>query len=171
MNDPLVVDTNVPLVANAATRGDVPWDLECVRACVSAIRRVQEDGGLVLDDAHRILGEYFRGLSRKGMPGLGDAFAKWAWDHQHDERVCEQVVITEDGDSFIEFPDHDGLGDFDLSDRKFVATAAVHGSASVLQAVDSKWWGWKDALREAGVEVRFVCPTTIAALHAGKQKS
>lgn len=169
MTASVVVDTNVPRVANAVTDDDAVWDVTCIAACVAEIQQILAGGGLVLDDELRILDEYFHGLSRSGMPGLGDAFAKWAWDHQHDTRYCERVAITADEESFVEFPTHEGLAKFDLSDRKFVAVAVVHGSATILQAVDSKWWGWQTALAESGVPVRFVCPDAIASLHAGKQ--
>ena len=166
----MVVDTNVALLANAATEKTSSWDPHCILACVTAIRALQAEGGLVLDDAQRILAEYFNKLSRSGMPGLGDAFAKWAWDHQGDARACSRVVITEHGDSFVEFPDHPDLASFDPSDRKFVAVAAAHGSAEVLQAVDSKWWGWREALAEAGVSVRFLCPEYIEATYQKKME-
>jgi len=37
-----------------------------------------------------------------------------------------------------------------------------------LQAVDSKWWGWKEALSECGIEVIFLCPDDIAEKYAKK---
>lgn len=58
---------------------------------------------------------------------------------------------------FKEFPDHEGLQQFDLSDRKFVAAANAHEKKPpIAQATDSKWWGWKNALEEAGLSVFFV---------------
>jgi hypothetical protein len=69
------------------------------------------------------------------------------------------VVITKVGDSYEEFPSHDGLNDFDRSDRKFVAVTNAHpDKPPILQATDSKWWGWKDALAEVGITAHFLCP-------------
>jgi hypothetical protein len=48
---------------------------------------------------------------------------------------------------------------FDNSDRKFVAVANAHpDKPEILQATDSKWWGWKDALAKVGITVSFMCP-------------
>ncbi len=69
-------------------------------------------------------------------------------------------------------PAHDDLHDFDNSDRKFVAVANAHPSKPpILQATDSKWWGWKDALREVGVSVDFLCQEYIKAIYAEKMGS
>jgi hypothetical protein len=79
------------------------------------------------------------------------------------------VNITKNGDSYDEFPTHDGLDDFDKSDRKFVAVANAHADKpSILQATDSKWWGWKDALAEVGMAVHFLCPDYAEAKYAEK---
>jgi len=56
------------------------------------------------------------------------------------------------------------LINFDPYDRKFVAVAATHPDRpAILQATDSKWWGWKEALAECGVIVEFLCPADIEA--------
>ena len=47
---------------------------------------------------------------------------------------------------------------FDKSDQKFIAVAHAHPDKPViLQSSDSKWWGWKDALSEVGIDVQFLC--------------
>lgn len=74
------------------------------------------------------------------------------------------MTITRNGESYDEFPDHDDLNDFDNSDRKFIAVANAHpAKPPVLQATDSKWWGWKDALNEVGITVQFLCPDYVAS--------
>ena len=61
------------------------------------------------------------------------------------------------------------MSKFDPSDRKFVAVANAHpGKPSILQATDSKWWGWKDALLECGIKVEFLCPAEIANAYKRK---
>jgi hypothetical protein len=71
------------------------------------------------------------------------------------------VRITPKGESYEEFPDHPGLADFDPSDRKFVAAANAHPDRPpILQATDSKWWGWSEALEACGLSVVFLCPST-----------
>lgn len=56
---------------------------------------------------------------------------------------------------------------YDPSDRKFLAVAAAHPDRPpVLQALDSKWWGWRAALAPSDVTIHFVCLADIAAKHA-----
>ena len=155
-----VVDTNVPLVANRALDAEVPPELcECVLACVTAVERIIKEGGLVLDAGGEIFNEYRHDLSLKGQPGMGDRFLKWVHDNQWSFPEEDHVTITKNGDSYDEFPRHEGLRTFDRSDRKFVAVANAHpAKPPILQAIDSKWLGWKDALSQAGITVRFLCP-------------
>jgi hypothetical protein len=58
---------------------------------------------------------------------------------------------------------------YDPSDQKFLAVAAAHPDRPpILQALDSKWWGWQSALGAIGVTIDFLCPGEIAAKHADK---
>jgi hypothetical protein len=38
----------------------------------------------------------------------------------------------------------------------------------MIQATDSKWWGWKDALAETGITVQFICDRYIEAKYKEK---
>lgn len=70
---------------------------------------------------------------------------------------------------FVEFPNHPELQKFDRSDRKFVAVSVAHpDQPPILQAADSKWWGWKEALAECGITVIFLCSDGIAEKYAKK---
>ncbi|MES9906448.1 MAG: hypothetical protein ABW168_27675 [Sedimenticola sp.] len=155
-----LVDTNVPKTANLATQPDLGSDVsnDCILACIEAVEHVIKKRGLIMDAGDEIFDEYRQQLSMKGQPGIGDAFMKWVNDHRHNPNYCDRVTITKTGDSYDEFPDHDGLGNFDKSDRKFVAVANAHqGKPPILQATDNKWWGWKDSLIEVGITVHFLC--------------
>lgn len=168
-----LVDTNVPMTANLATKPDSKKDVPdiCIEESVNAVIHVTQNGGLVLDEGGEIFDEYIGNLSLRGQPGVGDAFAKWVHDNQWNSRIVERVVITKNGNSYKEFPDHDGLSQFDRSDRKFIAVANAHpDKPPVLQATDSKWWGWKDALNEAGINVSFLCPDYTEEKYTGKMK-
>lgn len=163
-----VVDTNVPVAASeraSVTPG-------CVLACTRALEQIMKSGCIVLDDKWLILREYMNNLSPSGQPGLGDRFLKWVLTNQANADKCVLVRLTPkapQGSGFVEFPDHPGLAGFDPSDRVFVAVTFAHVQRPpILQAADSKWWGWKDALRECGVEVRFLCPEEIAGKYAKK---
>ena len=156
-----LVDTNVPIVANQAhTPNSVP--LECVMACMEAITNVTSKGVLVIDSGDEIFREYLNNLSLSGQPGVGDLFFKWVHDNRWMANKIEQVDITPDGYSYREFPDHKSLSSFDNSDRKFVAVANSHPEKPpILQATDSKWWGWSEALEEVKIRVEFLCPDYI----------
>lgn len=170
-----IVDTNVPLIANLAERPDPCSDVPdyCIRESVDRIESIIEEGCLVIDAAGEIFQEYINKLSLRGQPGIGDAFAKWVNDHQFTPGKVDRVPITKDesGSSYNEFPDDPELKGFDRSDRKFVAVAKAHPETekpSILQAADSKWWGWKDALDEHGITVVFLCQEYVEEKYADK---
>ena len=100
-------------------------------------------------------------LSLSGQPGAGDAFMKWVFQNQANESHCELVPITLINcieQDFEEFPDDPDLADFDRSDRKFVAVALTsQHSPPVLNATDSDWWKWRQALERNGIEIEFLC--------------
>ncbi len=167
----LVVDTNVPKTANRALSPEniPPELLGCVFACVEVIEHVVKKGGLVFDATDEIFNEYRKHLSLSGQPGIGDRFMKWVHDNIWKFPEADRVKITRKNNSYREFPNHDGLTDFDPSDRKFVAVANAHPEKPhILQATDSKWWGWKAALAEVGISVLFLCPDYVEAKYLDK---
>ncbi len=166
-----VVDTNVPKVANLAIQPEPGSDVPdaCVLACIVAIEHVIKKKGLVLDDGDEIFDEYRQQLSMSGQPGMGDSFMKWVHNHRHSLPDRQRVQITKNEDSYDEFPDHGGLTQFDKSDRKFIAVSNAHpAKPPVLQAADSKWWGWKDALQDVGITVRFLCSDYVESKYQEK---
>ena len=166
-----VVDTNVPKVANLATQTDPASNFPdtCVEACVDAIEHVVLTRGLVLDEGNEIYGEYMDNLDISGQPGIGDRFLKWVHDNRWGLDESQRVPITRSGDSYDEFPSHGGLENFDITDRKFVAVSNAHrNKPPILQATDSKWWGWKEALAECGVKVTFLCPDYVESTYASR---
>ncbi len=166
-----VVDTNVPKTANLALDpATIPQEFtSCVLACVEAVDHVVNKGGLVLDSGDEIFTEYRNNLCLSGQPGVGDTFAKWVHDNQWNASKVTRVRITKNGDSYDEFPDHDGLTRFDNSDRKFIAVANAHpAKPPVLQATDSKWWGRKDALSGTGITVQFLCSDYVESKYREK---
>lgn len=159
----VVVDTNVPKVANGQ-EGSPQASPRCVRTCISRIRRIMYgEDKLVLDENGLILREYRRNLHSSGQPGAGDAFLGWIL--RTGAAMCESVPITlVDGleIEFDEFPDDPALKRFDEDDRKFIAVARAHPeNPSILQAVDSKWLNFRDALHKNGVRVEDLCPEDV----------
>jgi hypothetical protein len=169
VTDVVIIDTNVPVVA--AGTGDVSSD--CYEACRAAVLDILEDRRrLAIDDGWRIITEYRRVLSTPGQPNLGGIFLKWVLTHQATSRV-ERVAITErvDETDFEEFPNNQGLESFDHSDRKFVAVANAHlEKPPILQGLDSKWWGWQEALALAGITVQFLCLAQVKGTYESKFK-
>lgn len=161
MRIPVVVDTNVLLVAN----GGSSYSTSCMLTCARQLVEIQKSGCVVLDYGHEILNEYAKKQSSKGQPGLGFQFWKWLLNTKNSIEHCNYVTITKaELKGYTEFPDHEGLATFDPSDRKFVAVTVAHGAwPPILQAADSKWWGWQDALKECGITVEFLCPKEIEA--------
>ena len=167
-----VVDTNVPKVANLAIAPDTDSDigLDCILACVEAIEHVMKHR-LVIDAGGEIFMEYLRELPMKGQGGIGSRFMKWVNDHRWSGTVIQQVAIQKEENSYLEFPRNPGLENFDLADRKFVAVANAHeDKPPILQAVDSKWVGWKNSLAEEGIQVCFLCPKYINTKYKKKKK-
>ncbi|MCC6551753.1 MAG: hypothetical protein IT372_01870 [Polyangiaceae bacterium] len=169
MSLPLVVDTNVPLVAKGLSN----FSDDCVERCVDELTRFLDGQHcLVLDDGDRILDEYMSQLCLSGQPTVGDAFLKWVFSNQAVEGSCEKVQITaisEEEQIFQEFPTDPALAAFDRSDRKFVAVACAHPARpAILEATDTKWVDWSVPLSRAGVDVRFVCYHEICARHEKK---
>ncbi|MBF0096956.1 MAG: hypothetical protein HQM04_09095 [Magnetococcales bacterium] len=171
-----LLDTNVPKTANLAINpNDIPDELvDCVQMCVKAVEHVIRTKGLVLDDGDEIFDEYRKNISMSGQPGVGDKFMKWVHDNRWNLPESNRVEITKQTgiNGYSQFPNHVGLRNFDRSDRKFVAVANAHpNKPPILEATDSKWWGWKDALLEVGITVQFMCPDYIEPIFRDKTKT
>lgn len=166
-----VVDTNVAKTANLAIQPDPKSDVpdECILACIEAVEHVINKKGLVIDAGDEIFNEYRQQLSMKGQPGVGDRFMKWVHDNRWSLPDSQRVEINKNDESYDEFPTNKGLNDFDNSDRKFVAVSNAHAEKpTILQATDSKWWGWKDALSECDITVQFMCKCYIQTKYQEK---
>lgn len=163
----VVIDTNVLLVASQRHPEVSP---ECVLACVQRLERVQKRERVVIDDAHRILGEYQNKLDAKKGKGQGDAFFKWLLQNKANRKHVVVVALTERApDDFDEFPDAALAVEFDPPDRKFVAAAHAHPKKpAVLQATDSKWLRWHGRLAAHGIRVEFLCKRDICRFFSGK---
>jgi hypothetical protein len=151
-----VVDTNVLVVANGRALHATP---SCVSASVQMLGILERKGTIVLDDEWHILGEYGKTLgNNRQQPGVGDAFLKWVLTNQANPGRCEQVHITPRGNSFAEFPNDPALQGFDPSDHKFVAVSCAHPEhPPILNAVDSDWDDFRQALAFHGVTVEQLC--------------
>lgn len=156
----VVIDTNVLHVANNNAEQAGPT---CVLNVIGRLEKVRTSNRTALDDSGFILQEYLdQRFQFSGQPGVGDAFFKWLFENQTNEAVCEVVSVTpldEEGKEFEEFPDDPALDDFDRSDRKFVAVALASSNAPpILNAVDSDWWNFREALAANRIQVDFMCP-------------
>lgn len=157
MTEEIVIDANVPAVANGITP---QADDACLRNCLAELRRVQNECRLLIDDDWLIIKEYLGISNPTAGTGLGDAFVKWVLNNQMDETRIRRVVITAEPDRvFEEFPDDPDLSSFDPDDRKFVAVALASGtSPNIVNATDTDWWAHRHALQRHGINIRFLCP-------------
>ena len=153
-----VVDTNVATTANGANPGAPP---DCVAASAQALQAVMAHGHVCIDDANRIVAEYRNNLSAGGQPGPGDAFFKWLLTNEWGGTRVTRVRITskeDDPEDFEELPDPDDGTVYDRSDRKFLAVAVADPARPpILQAFDSKWWGWQDDMPSALAKTDIFC--------------
>ncbi len=158
----IIVDTNVPVVANGTSEQASPL---CIHTCRLQLDQiVHGESILVIDKDWRILREYTKSNLSSGAPGVGNKFLKWVLINKDNPQRCEQVPITlksnaQHADDFCEFPNDADLAHFDRSDRKFVAVALTHtDKPPVFNAVDSDWWHYRQPLAAHGVRVEFLCP-------------
>lgn len=171
--EPVVVDTNV---ATTADGRDPDVSRECVACCASTLQKITRSGHVCIDDGRGmsdIVDEYRRNLPMSGSQiGPGGAFLKWLLLHEYGGKRVTRVGVTRrrtDPDEFDELPAPTDGTVYDPSDRKFLAVAAAHPDRPhVLQALDSKWWGWQAALATLGVTICFLCPEEIEAKHRQK---
>lgn len=158
-----VVDTNVVVVSDGRSP-EVPE--ACAADCAAALGTIVTRGHLFVDDAGAIVDEYRRNVSLDGEPGVGRAFLKWVFTNEWNPSRVTRVPITpiDDGTrGFAELPAPPRGVRYDPADRKFLAVAAAHPEhPPIVQATDSKWWAWREALAAAGVKIHFVCPRTTA---------
>ena len=165
----VIIDTNVMVVANgkaAAPQARCKCIIRC-RARLAEILRGAEM--ILLDDKKRMIQEYKNNLNAKGR-GHGDRFwqelVRRMWRQKEGQEKVIRVCITPaagNGTDFEEFPNEDAsLKDFHKKDRKFVAVALAyqrdHGQeAPILQAEDSGWDEFREALAAHGVRVDSIC--------------
>lgn len=154
-----VVDTNVPVVANQRSGQASPI---CVNSCIAKIENIMKNGKIAVDDQWLIVKEYRTNLNLNNQQLVGNRFLRWVLTNLRNGNKCDQVSITSinpnDPTQFKEFPSDRRLKKFDPSDRKFVAVSLVHPrKPPILQAVDTKWWEFKDILKENQVTVEFLC--------------
>ncbi len=144
----------------------------CASRCAQALLRIKQLGVIVIDDGDAILSEYRRNCCIAGQPGVGDSFVRWVHDNRGRDDLVHTVTLTvknEPPHDFEQFPVHEQLAALDPSDRKFVSVANAHkDNPPILQATDSKWWGWKEALSTCGIAVEFLCPDEIREVYERK---
>ena len=141
----VVVDTNVPVVANGR---DTHADELCQISCIEAILEIQSGRTVVLDEQGEVFAEYQDYLSFRGEPGVGDRFFRYVYDHQHSGSRVRLVPITKTDDArgFEELP----ANSLDPSDRKFLALAVVT-KAAIVNATDSDWREQRELLDRLSV--------------------
>lgn len=165
----VIIDTNVMVVANG--KASAPQaKCKCITHCRARLAEILRGPEMILlDDKKRIIQEYRKNLNQKGRE-FGDRFwqelMRIMWRLRKKQNKVIKVRITPlagNGTDFEEFPNDDpSLKDFHKKDRKFVAVVIAyqhnHGQeAPILQAEDSGWAEFRDALAAHGVQVDSIC--------------
>lgn len=151
-----VVDTNVPVVANGRMRaGERPHSLACRLAAVEFLSAIVNRGRIVVDSGGEVREEYRRYLNPYGQPGVGDRFYLEVLN-SNPQRVEFLSLLRRDDGEFCACPQSLIDAGFDVSDRKFVALAALSGGR-VVNAVDSDWIEHADLLADNQIVVENLC--------------
>ena len=154
----VVIDTNVPIVANGRpdpSNGGRAPSIGCRLAAIDFLEETLVARRVLLDLAGEIQTEYRRYLNAHGQPGVGDRFYQQLL-MSAPARV-ERVDLPRDTTgAYEDFPKDIELLTFDPSDRKFVAMAR-RANAPVVNATDTDWLQHKRALNASGVAVQFIC--------------
>lgn len=167
-----VVDTNVIRVANKQHHDVSP---KCIADCATELQAIMRCGRIAIDSKFQIISEYQAKMKKKKGkgPGPGDSFVKWVLQNRTNPEKCDQVEIKKHHDrGYDSFPEDEQLESFDPDDRMFVAVACAHPEhPPILEAADSKWLDWAEALNRHGVEVTFVCEEDIRRFQQRKSKN
>lgn len=174
--DAVVVDTNVILVAKGMAD---QASQTCVQTCTARLDRIVEGPErVVIDDNWEILGEYLDyedDSTTAARTGWG--FLEWLMRNHENPEQCMKVHITPsvDGTGFEEFPTDPALSGFDPGDKKFIAVAGVYENVHrqkvpILQAVDSNWYGFREAFARNGLIIDFICEADIRRLYERRKE-
>ncbi len=174
--DAVVIDTNVILVAKGMS--EQAWD-ECVTACQERLDKIIDGTEkVVIDDKRIILEEYLDYLDddySTTNARNGGYFLEWFIRNYKNPEQCVQVNITPTADAigFEELPN--AFIEFDSDDKKFIAVAVVyenehHQKATILQSVDSQWYGLREVFIENGLVVEFLCEENIRYLYERREQ-
>ena len=172
----VVIDTNVILTAKGMS--EQAWN-KCITACQERLDEIIEGPErVVIDDDWIILHEYINYLEDdNSTPNTrnGGYFLEWFIRNYENPEECVQVSITpsEDGTGFKELPD--AFSGFDSDDKKFIAVAVVYEQAyqqqaTLLQSVDSQWYGSRNLFIENGLIVEFICEENIRHLYERREE-
>ena len=174
--DAVVVDTNVILVAKGMAAQASP---ACVLTCIERLERIVEGPErVVIDDNWEIFGEYLDyedDSTTAARTGWG--FLEWLMRNRENPEQCVKVHITPsvDGTGFEEFPTDSALSEFDPGDKKFIAVAVVYENehrqkVPILQAVDSNWYGFREAFARNELIIDFICDANIRLLYERRKE-
>jgi hypothetical protein len=154
----VVIDTNVPIVANGRpdpSNGGRAPSVTCRLAAIDFLEDTLATRRVLLDIAGEIQAEYRRYLSPTGQPGVGDRFYLQMLVSAP-ARVERLELPRGTTGAYEHFPDDPALCSFDPSDRKFAAMAR-RAKAPIANATDTDWLYHNAALAANGITVQFVC--------------
>jgi len=153
----LVVDTNVPIVANGRVNPEEPRPptAACRLAAIEALQTAVNSHCILLDLEGEITSEYRRYLDPAGQPGVGDQFYLHTLNSMPG-RVERRLLNRRPDGEYASLPQPLIDAGFDPSDRKFAALAKQE-RATVINATDSDWVQHIAVLRSVRIAVDNLC--------------
>ncbi len=154
---PLVIDTNVPIVANGPRnkRKDAAPSEQCQEAAILRLKQAVHSELILLDSDSAIQNEYRRYLDPKGQPGVGDLFYRHILNSMPG-RVERRELPKDANGEYTHLPQSLIDAGFDQSDRKFAALAKQE-NGTVINATDSDWLEHARTLSQENIEVSNIC--------------
>lgn len=157
-----VIDTNVLITANKRAGlqdDDIVLEYpQLVENCINSLNAIRNNGICVtLDFDDEIFDEYKSHMNFSGQPGVGDMFFKWLHYSRYSFPDSERVKLHQTENGYEEFPLELESVNVDPSDKKFFAVSNAHPKKpEILQATDTKWWGYATSAWQCGIKIRFM---------------
>ncbi|HVS39472.1 MAG TPA: hypothetical protein VMS17_28195 [Gemmataceae bacterium] len=170
-----IIDTNVLLVASARDPNSPFQDSDHVPAeqqqrVLNWLMEFRQDGQrkIVLDLPFKIWDEYHNQMTR------GQDIGSLVVAEKLQSAAVRFVDVAYDGNGHGRLPPELEPVVRDLSDRKFVAAALRDlldgGMSTIVNAVDSDWCDWQEALRHHGVVVTHLIEGLCKERKPGRKK-
>lgn len=156
-----IIDTNVPCMAGKSDPTILSKEeSRCAQICATFINSFihNEDSKLVLDQGYEIVKEYRNNITNNNQPTLANYFLDWVYQYLSRILIEDFIFLDKtDNNEYVDYPKHQELSKFDISDRKFIALANAHYEhPPIVQGTESKWWMLREIFETCGIHILFL---------------